>query len=131
MPQGAAGANAGGLLESLKALIATAVRIVHTRIELLANDIAIEGAHLATLVVLVAVALFLLGVGVVLVALFIAVAFWESHRLLALGVLAASFVIAGASLAAFAVYKARRRPRLFAASLAELGNDRRQLSGEA
>ena len=126
-----AGANAGGLLESLKALTGTLVRIVHTRLELLANDIALERAHLTSLVLLASVALFLLGVGVVLVALFIAVAFWESHRLLALGVLAVSFVVAGVVLAALAVYKARRRPRLFAASLAELGKDCRQLSGES
>ena len=131
MPQGTAGANPGGLLESLKALTGTLVRIVHTRLELLANDIALERAHLASLVLLASVALFLLGVGVVLVALFIAVAFWESHRLLALGVLAASFVVSGAALAALALYKARRRPRLFAASLAELGKDCRQLSGKS
>lgn len=131
MAHGAAGAGAGGLLESLKALTGTLVRIVQTRLELLANDIALERAHLATLLVLGTVALFLLGVGVVLVALFVAVAFWESHRLLALGVLAASFVVAGTVLAALTVYKARRRPRLFAASLAELAKDRTQLSGES
>jgi uncharacterized membrane protein YqjE len=121
-------AATGGLFDSLKTLTGSLVGIVHTRLELLSTDIAEERAHLTTLLVLGLVALFSLGVGVVLLAILIAVAFWESHRLAALGGLTAFFLIAGAGLVWFAMHKARTRPRLFEASLAELSKDRQQLT---
>lgn len=120
--------GAGGLFESLKALAGSLIGIVHTRLELLSNDIAENWAHLTELLVLGLVALFCLGVGVVLLAILIAVAFWESHRLVALGGLTGFFLIVGAGLAWLAMHKARTRPRLFEASLAELSKDRQQLS---
>jgi uncharacterized membrane protein YqjE len=121
-------AAAGGLFESLKTLSGSLVGIVHTRLELLSTDIAEERAHLTTLLVLGLVALFCLGVGVVLLAILIAVAFWDSHRLAALGGLTGFFMIAGAGLAWLALHKARTKPRLFDASLAELSKDRQHLT---
>jgi uncharacterized membrane protein YqjE len=118
----------GGLFESLKTLSGSLIAIVHTRLELLSNDIAEERAHLTTLLVLGLVALFCLGVGVVLLTILIAVAFWESHRLAALGGLTGLFLVVGAGLVWLAMHKARTRPRLFEASLAELSRDRQQLS---
>ncbi len=117
----------GGLFESLKTLSGSLIAIVHTRLELLSNDIAEERAHLTSLLVLGLVALFCLGVGVVLLTILIAVAFWESHRLAALGGLTGFFLAAGAGLVWLAMHKARTRPRLFEASLAELSRDRQQL----
>lgn len=121
-------AAAGGLFESLKTLSGSLVGIVHTRLELLSTDIAEERAHLTTLLVLGLVALFCLGVGVVLLAILIAVAFWDTHRLAALGGLTGFFMIAGAGLAWLALHKARTKPRLFDASLAELSKDRQHLT---
>ena len=121
-------AAAGGLFESLKTLSGSLVGIVHTRLELLSTDIAEERAHLTTLLVLGLVALFCLGVGVVLLAILIAVAFWDTHRLAALGGLTGFFMIAGAGLAWLAMHKARTKPRLFDASLAELSKDRQHLT---
>jgi len=118
----------GGLFESLRTLAGSVVGIVHTRLELLSTDLAEERAHLTSLLVMGLVSLFFLGVGVVLLAILIVVAFWESHRLAALGGLTGLFLIAGAGLAWLAMHKARTRPRLFEASLAELSKDRQQLS---
>jgi uncharacterized membrane protein YqjE len=117
----------GGLFDSLKTLSISLVGIVHTRLELLSTDIAEEREHLITLLVLVLLALFCLGVGVVLLAMLIVVAFWDSHRLLALGGVTGAFLIASAGLAWLALHKTRTRPRLFAASLAELSKDRQHL----
>ena len=119
--------GAGGLFDSLKALSASLVSIVHTRLELLSNDIAVERAYSTTLLVLMVGALFCLGVGVMLLAMLIAVVFWESHRLLALGGLTGFFLIVGAGLGWLALHKLRTKPRLFEASLAELSKDRQQL----
>jgi len=121
----------GGLFDSLKTLAGSVVGIVHTRLELLSTDIAEERAHLTNLLVLGLVALFCLGVGVVLLAILIAVVFWESHRLAALGGLTAFFLIAGAGLVWLAMRRSRTRPRLFEASLAELSKDRQQLTSES
>lgn len=121
-------AASGGLFDSLKTLSVSLVGIFHTRLELLSNDIAEEREHLITLLVLVQLALFFLGVSVVLLALLVAVAFWETHRLLALGGVTGLFMLASAGAAWLALHKTRTRPRLFEASLAELSKDRQHLT---
>jgi uncharacterized membrane protein YqjE len=116
-----------GLLESLSTLAATLVAIVHTRLELLSADVEEDRVHVLSLLVLALAALFFIGVGVVLAAILLVVAFWDSHRLLALGSLAGFFLAAGVGAWAYALHKARTKPRLFAASLSELLKDRQQL----
>lgn len=117
-----------GLFESLKTLSASLIGIVHTRLELLSTDIAEERAHLAAILVWVLVALFCLGMGVLLLSLLIVAAFWESHRFLALGGLAGLFLAAGGGMAWLAMHKVQTKPRLFEASLAELSKDRKHLT---
>jgi len=124
-------AGAGGLFESLKTLSVSLVGIVHTRLELLSTDVAEEREHLITHLVLVLVALFCLGVGVVLLAILIVVVFWESHRLMALGGLTGLFLAASAGVGWLAIHKIRTKPRLFEASLAELAKDRQHLTTES
>lgn len=119
---------ARGLLESLKTLSVSLVGIVHTRLELLSTDIAEEREYLITHLAWVLVALFCLGVGVVLLAILIVVVFWESHRLVALGGLTGLFLATGVGAGWLAIHKVRTKPRLFAASLAELAKDRQQLT---
>lgn len=121
-------AATGGLFESLKTLSSCLVGIVHTRLELLSTDIAEEREHLVLLLVMTLVALFCLGVGIVLLAILIALAFWESHRLMALGGLTGIFLATGVGAGWLAVHKAGTRPRLFDASLAELFKDRQHLT---
>lgn len=116
-----------GLLASLSTLAATLVAIVHTRLDLLSADVEEGRAHVLSLLVLALAALFFIGVGVVLAAILLVVVFWDTHRLLALGSLAGLFLAAGVGAWAFALYKARTKPRLFAASLSELSKDRQQL----
>ena len=123
-------AAAGGLFDSLKTLSGSLVSLVQTRLELLSTDIAEERVHLTRLLVLGLLALFSFGVGVVLLAMLIVVVFWDTHRLAALGGLTGFFLAAGAGLVAFALHKARTRPRLFEASLAELSKDRQHLNAE-
>jgi len=119
--------RATGLFASLRNLAATAVAIVHTRLELFANELAEEKIRLGQLLVFGVVALFGLVVGAIFLAAFITVLFWDSHRLLALGGFAVLFLGMGI----YALFQLRVRAsagsRLFAASLAELGKDRQQL----
>jgi len=118
----------GGLFESLKNLSVSLVGVVHTRLELLSVDIAEERVHQTTLLVLGLLALFCFGVGVVLLSILIVVAFWETHRLAALGGLAGLFLATGGGVVWFALHKIRTKPKLFQASLAELVKDRQHLN---
>ncbi len=120
-----------GLLESLSVLAGTLVAIAHTRLDLLSADLEEERAHLFSLLVLTLAALLCLGIGVVLATILLVVAFWDTHRLLALGALAGFFLVVGMVVWAFALHKARTKPRLFAASLSELFKDRQQLSSRS
>ncbi|HSJ80375.1 MAG TPA: phage holin family protein [Thiobacillus sp.] len=120
-------AESRGLLESLSTLAATLVAIAHTRLDLLSADVEEGRAHVLSLLVLALAALFFIGVGVVLAAILLVVAFWDSHRLLALGSIAGLFLAVGVGAWAYALHKARTKPRLFAASLSELLKDRQQL----
>lgn len=116
-----------GLFESLKTLSVSLVSIVHTRLELLSTDVAEEREQLTSFLVLVLVALGCFGVGVVLLAMLVVVAFWETHRLLALAGMTGLFLAAGVGLGWFAMHRVRTKPKLFEASLAELSKDRQQL----
>lgn len=116
-----------GLFDSLKGLAASLVAIAHTRLELLSTDLEEERARLVSVLVMLFVALFCLGVGVVLLAILVAVVFWDSHRLLALAGLAGIFLVGGAAALGCARHTLKTKPRLFAASLAELSKDRQHL----
>ncbi|MBS0310962.1 MAG: phage holin family protein [Proteobacteria bacterium] len=117
----------GGLFDSLKGLAASLIAIVHTRLDLLSTELEEERARLASVLVMLFVALFCIGIGVVLLVFLIVVAFWESHRLLALAGLTAFFLVGGATAIGFARHRLRTKPKLFAASLAELSKDREHL----
>lgn len=116
-----------GLLASLTSLAATLVAIAHTRLDLLSTELEEERLHLLTLLVMVLLALFCLGVGLVLATLLLVAAFWDTHRLLVLGSLAGLFLSASVAACGFAIYKVKTKPKVFAASLLELLKDRQQL----
>ncbi len=116
-----------GLLESLSALSATLVAMAHTRLDLLSVDLDEALEHATALLLLAVAGLFCCGVGVMLASILIVAAFWDTQRLLALGGLAAIFLAVATATMWLAVHKARAKPRLFAASMAELFKDRQQL----
>lgn len=122
------GASETGLFTTLKALTSGVLAIIQTRLELLSTDVAVERERLLTLLVMVLAALFFLGVGVLLLALLIVMALWESQRLYALGGMIVFFLGAGAVVGWLAVQKSRKQPRLFDASITELAKDRQDLN---
>jgi len=119
----------GGLFASLRGLIATATALLRTRLELLATELEEEKLRLLSIVMYAAAALFLFGAGVVLLAIFVAVLFWDSHRLLAMAGLTAAFLLCGWVAWSLALRQVRTGSRLFSASLAELAQDHQALQG--
>ncbi len=112
----------------MRVLAATLLAIAHTRLELLSTELEEQWEWLTSILVWALVALFCAGIGVALATLFVVVALWDTHRLLALGVLAILFLI-GAAISWLVIRRrARAKPRLFAASLAELSKDHKELT---
>ena len=116
-----------GLLESLRNLAKTFVALLQTRIEIFASELDEERARLARVVVLAVVGAFCLGLATVLLVLLIVVIFWDTNRLLAIGVIAGLFAL-GALAALLALRSTvRERPKFLSATLAELHKDGKEL----
>lgn len=112
-----------GLLESLKRLTGTLLAIVQTRLELLANELEEERLRLRQMLFYGSVALFLFSMATMMLTVFVVVAFWDSYRLQVLGGLTVLFFIAGLLVWNALNRIAQQKPKLFAASLAELSDD--------
>lgn len=118
----------GGLLVSLRRLTSTVVELVYTRLELFVTELDEERARIVRAAWLAAVGGFCLAISVLLVVLFIVVAFWDQHRLLVIGLFVLLFgTAATVSLLALRTLMQERR-QMFAQSLAELRTDRENLS---
>lgn len=116
-----------GIFDSLRQMLGTFVGIAHTRIELLGTEVEEQVARLTSMLLWTIISLFLVFTTVVLAAVAVLVAFWDSNRILVAVLLAAVF--AGAALLAFlrARAVAMGRPRLFQATLEELAKDSERL----
>ena len=116
----------GSLFSALKNLAATLLASGRTRLELLGNELEEEKLRAFQLFLLALGLAFCLSIGLLMLALFLTVAFWES-RVLILGISCAAFLCASIWLA-FGLKQAVQRPRrMFDASLSELEEDLRQL----
>lgn len=115
-----------GLMGSVKRLATTLTSIVSTRLELLANELQEERLRLTQIFIFTLLALLSFGTGLLLLAVFIVVLFWDEHRLVALGALSAIFFALGL-LSTVLQSKSRSKSRLFSASLAELAKDKDSL----
>jgi uncharacterized membrane protein YqjE len=117
------------LLDSLRNLARTFLAIVHTRIEIFASELDEERTRLAQITLLAAVAAFCLGLAMILLVFFLVVLFWESDRLLAIGVLAGVFAAGGIAACLGLRAAISKRPKFLSATLAELRKDRTKLEG--
>ena len=117
-----------GLFDSAKALLATLVGVVHTRLELLSTELQEEIGRVALMLLWGAAALFFVFLAIASLGLLILIAFWDDHRMLVAALLAASFLIL-ALVAGFAAQKQiAAKPRPFDSSLTELAKDREELT---
>jgi uncharacterized membrane protein YqjE len=117
------------ILDSLKRLARTAVELLRTRLELLSLDVEEAKVRLLSILLLGAIAFFCVSLGLVMGAFWLVVAFWDTHRMLVLGLLTGAFLGGGLLALAVLAWRARRGPRLFSATLAELQKDREALGG--
>lgn len=125
--QAAARGPIGGLFRSLARVLATAVGIAQTRLELLTTELQEEVHRVAEIMVWTAVALLAAGVGLFLLALVVIFVFWDTHRIIASIAVTASFFLIAAVAALVLRAKVRGKPPMLDATLAELKKDRETL----
>ena len=85
----------GGASAPSRDVGAAVVGLIRTRLELLGIELREEALYLQRALVLGIVAAFVLGGALVLAGVLVAAAFWDSHRLVALGGVAAFYAVAG------------------------------------
>ena len=123
MHQDPAALREPGLIGSLRNLGATTLALIRTRVELVATEFAEEKERRKEMLILAVVGALFLALGLLLVAFFVVVLFWDNYRLLATG----GVTLAYLGIGAWALVKLRRKiresPPPFAATLAEFEND--------
>ena len=111
------------ITHALGQLGSTLLAMLHTRLELAAVELEEESHRFLGYLVLALLSLFLFGIAIALVALFVIVLFWDTYRLPAIGALALLFGAAGAIIVLKVKGSIAAKPRLMAATVAELGKD--------
>lgn len=112
-----------GLLARSKGLLGASLDLLKTRLELFVVEAQEEQARLGAILTQGVIAAFFLCFGLLFLAVFFTVLFWDSNRLLVLGMVSAVFLTVGAAAFLRVRQEAARESRLFAASLAELRRD--------
>lgn len=129
---GSAGSAHPGIIDSLRAMVATLIQLLHTRVELFTTELEEEMHRIAMLLLWGAVAIFFGGLFVLMLALTVVIAVWDDHRLLAACLMTALFCAIVLLAVLTLRVKLKHHPRLLAASREELRRDRDALgSAEA
>lgn len=118
-----------GLFGSLRRMLATLVELVHARLDLVGVELQLE-LQRATSMLLWAFAAIVCGiVAVVLLAVTVLIAFWDTHRLFAAGCVTAAFALSSIGMGVYVRHRLRTRPPLLRSTLDELQRDVATLRG--
>ena len=120
-----------GIIEAIQSFLAALSSAFHTRLALLAAELEQELARLKHTLALFLLALCGIGLGFILLNIFLVAVFWQNGWIAAIGLMALFYL----GLAALAISKLRvaliRPTGLFPATLAELGKDCEQMRSPA
>ena len=119
-----------GLVGSVRRLVGGVLHVLQTRLEILSTEIGEERYNLTRLALVALVILFCLQFGMLLAVLFIALAVSSEYRLAAIGISAAVLLLGAVVGVLWMRWWLKRRPPMFAATMAELRKDRDRLRGE-
>lgn len=104
-------------------LLGTLLDTGETRLRLAVIELQEERARLFSLLVLTGIALMLVAFGIGMLMLLVIVAFWEDHRLLAIGIASATLIALGL-LVLLRVRAISREPSLLRSTLARFSEDK-------
>lgn len=113
----------GGLLHSIKHLAHSLLGAAHTRLEIFATEIEEERLRLEQLLLIALAAAFCIGMALLLSVGFVLIYFWDTHRLLTVGVLTVTFTVLAAVLTWILRTRVKTRPKPFAITRGELAKD--------
>lgn len=111
------------ITQALGRLGGTLAAIVRTRLALAALEMEEESRRLLGYLLFALLALFLSGVAIVLLAFFVIVLFWDTHRIAALLGTAGVFALAALAIVLKLRADLRNKPRLLSHTIAELAKD--------
>jgi len=111
-------------------MLAILVSMARTRLNLLAVEIMQEKSRVWLLLLLTALTLLFAFLALLTLSLFVIVAFWDDHRLLAIGCLFAFYVAATAVTLFLVRQKSKIGSKLFSGTLEELAKDSAALEDE-
>jgi uncharacterized membrane protein YqjE len=114
----------GGLLVSLRRLIATVLELAQVRLELLGTELEEQKQRILGGLAWAGLGVVLVGVGLALFAFLVVLLVGEAYRLHALALLTLAYLIGGGLALRHAAARLKTPPGLFAASAAELQQDR-------
>jgi uncharacterized membrane protein YqjE len=111
------------IAETVGRLAATLLAMVHTRLELASVEMEEQSQRYLGYLLMALLALFLFGIALVLVALFVIILFWDSHRIAAVLGMAAVFGLAAVVLGMKVKRGFAQQAPLLSATLGELQKD--------
>ena len=114
-------------MASARLLLGAVLEVGHTRLQLASTELEEERLRLAELLLLATMALFFIGIGIVLASMLVVLLLWDGPREVVLGILTAAFLVVGGVAALAWRRKARSKPPLLSATLQELRNDQAAL----
>jgi uncharacterized membrane protein YqjE len=117
-----------GLFGTLRRMLANALELAQVRLQLLGTEVELAAQRLVEGLLWGAMAVLVLGLGLVLLCGLLILLVQDAYRLAAVGVLALLFLVGGLWLLGQARQRIRRASGLFEASVAELRRDRAALS---
>ena len=118
-----------GLTGSLRRLGRTLLRVLQTRLEILSTEFAEERINLTRLTLVALTVLFCLQTGLMLAIVFVVLVVSPGHRLMAIGITAVALLVGALAGVLWMRIWLKRRPPLFAATIAELRKDGDRLGG--
>lgn len=116
-----------GLIDTLRRMSSTLVEIVRTRIELAATELEEQKLRIAQLIMLSFLALFFGSMAIIFGTLAVVMAYWDRNPVAVLSGFAALYLAIGLVAGLAWRARAKARPRLLSATLAELERDREEL----
>ena len=122
------GTRTVGLLKSLRRVLSTLVEIVQTRVELVVTELEEQKLRVAQLATLFYLVLFFFSLAIIFGTLAVVMAYWDQNPVAVLSGFAALYLSLAIIIGLVWRARAKVRPRLLSATLAELARDREELT---
>jgi uncharacterized membrane protein YqjE len=112
-----------GLFASLRLMLATLIELAHVRLDLVGVELQLEVERATNALLYGFTAVLCAVIALVMLAVTVLIAFWDTHRLLAACCITALFAFGSAAMFIHLRHRIRTRPRLFESTLGEMKRD--------